>query len=104
MKKTKNSDVTKHRYSVIIQWSEDDQVYIATLPEWGGCHTHGATYAEAAQNASEVLDILIESEEQDGHSLPPAHEFMYPGPTGFSYEFRHSTPSKTVRKVRHAVA
>ncbi len=51
----------KERYSVIIQWSEEDQVFVVTLPEWS-CHTHGATYAEAAQNAQEVLEMLIEGD------------------------------------------
>ena len=33
------------RYSMVIEWSDDDQVYIASLPEWGDLvHTHGTTY------------------------------------------------------------
>jgi predicted RNase H-like HicB family nuclease len=78
--------VKTDRYSIIIQWSDEDQAYVVTLPEWGGCHTHGATYAEAAKNAQEVLEMLIEGEEQAGRMLPPAHGFMYPGPSGFTYE------------------
>jgi antitoxin HicB len=76
----------KEHYSVIIQWSDEDQVYVVTLPEWGGCHTHGKTYEEAAKNAHEVLQMLIETEEHDGRELPPAHRFMFPGPSGFTYE------------------
>ena len=59
------------RYSVLIQWSPEDQCYIATLPEWGNKHTHGATYVEAAQNAQEVL---MDGEE----SLPAPHLFAFP--------------------------
>jgi antitoxin HicB len=92
---------TANRYSVIIQWSEEDQVYVVTLPEWGGCHTHGATYEEAAKNAREVLEMLIEGDEADGKLLPTAHEFMYPGPSGFTYQF---TAFPAPKQVKHATA
>lgn len=93
--------MTKSRYSIIIQWSEEDHVYVVTLPEWGGCHTHGETYEEAARNAQEVLDGLIEGEERAGRELPATHEFMFPGPSGFSYHFGQA-PVR--RKARHATA
>jgi predicted RNase H-like HicB family nuclease len=83
----------KEHYSVVIQWSDEDEAYVATLPEWGGCHTHGSTYEEAAKNAPEVLASLIEGE-QDAGRLPPApHKFIYPGPSGFTYEFAPSRPA-----------
>ena len=51
--------MTNH-YSIFIQWSEEDQCYIASLPEFGPyAHTHGATYDEALQNAKEVLTLLM---------------------------------------------
>ena len=63
------------RYSVLIQWSPEDQLYIASFPEWGpGAHTHGKTYVEAAQNAEEVLELLMDGEE----SLPAPHLFAFP--------------------------
>ena len=65
----------KLKYSVIIQWSEADNCYIASLPEWGPqAHTHGDTYEEAARNAQEALELLA-----DGEQSPPApHLFTYP--------------------------
>src|SRR5882757_5026504 len=91
----------KIQYSVIIQWSDEDRAYVVTLPEWGGCHTHGATYEEAAKNAREVLEMLIEGEKEAGRELPPAHGFMYPGPSGFTYELNHMV---SVQKPRRATA
>lgn len=59
------------RYSILIQWSDEDQVYIASLPEFGSyAHTHGSTYAEALQNAQEVLEILISGYQAKGKQLP----------------------------------
>lgn len=88
------------RYSVIIQWSEEDQVYVVTLPEWGGCHTHGATYEEAAKNAKEVLELLVSGEQE----LPSPHEFQYPGPSGFTYQFASPPFRTSKKKVKHATA
>ncbi len=64
------------RYTVIIQWSDEDQLYVVSLPEWGiGCKTHGATYEEAAKNAREVLEMLL-----DGEKHPPKEKrFRHPG-------------------------
>jgi predicted RNase H-like HicB family nuclease len=30
-----------HKYEVIIFWSEEDQVFIAEVPELPGCSAHG---------------------------------------------------------------
>lgn len=59
------------KYTIIIQWSEEDQCYVVSLPEWGEfCHTHGDTYEEAVKNAQEVLELLIESAIEEGEPLP----------------------------------
>ena len=47
-------------YSMLIQWSDEDEVFVVTLPEFGGCMTHGATYKEAVKHGEEVLEMLIE--------------------------------------------
>ncbi|MGL5795661.1 MAG: type II toxin-antitoxin system HicB family antitoxin [Waterburya sp.] len=57
----------KSRYCILIQWSDEDQCYIVTLPEFGKyARTHGDTYEEAIKNAQEVLELLIE----DNNNLP----------------------------------
>ncbi|MFB6277505.1 MAG: type II toxin-antitoxin system HicB family antitoxin [Halothece sp.] len=59
------------KYSIFIQWSEEDQAYIASLPEWGEyARTHGETYEEALNKAKEVLADLIYGYQQKGKSLP----------------------------------
>jgi predicted RNase H-like HicB family nuclease len=58
-------------YSMIVQWSEKNNCFVVTLPEWGElCHTYGDTYEEALKNAKEVLKILIDSCQEEGGSLP----------------------------------
>lgn len=61
----------KLRYSILIQWSDEDQKYVVSLPEFGSyAHTHGDTYEEATKNAQEVLELLIETYGEQNRSLP----------------------------------
>jgi antitoxin HicB len=56
---------------MLIRWSDEDQVYIVSLPEWGRfAKTHGDTYEKAARAGREVLEMLIETELAEGHKLP----------------------------------
>lgn len=65
------------RYSMTVQWSEEDQVYIVSFPEWGDLlHTHGDTYEEAVKNGQELLEGLIESRRQHGEPLPQPQLFV----------------------------
>ena len=69
------------RYTVIIQWSDEDQAYVVSLPEWGSlCKTHGDTYEQAARNAQEVLEMLVESHDAAvSGPLPSPRLFRHPG-------------------------
>ncbi len=58
------------RYSMVIQWSEEDQVYVVTLPEFHGPQTHGDTYEDAVKNGQEVLELLVETYQELGRPLP----------------------------------
>ena len=59
------------KYTILIQWSEDDQKYLVSLPEFGPyAHTHGDTYEEALKNAQEVLVLLIEDYQANNKELP----------------------------------
>ena len=60
------------KYTIVIQWSEEDQCYVVSLSEFTDIMqpcTHGATYEEALKNAQEVLEMLIESSLADGETL-----------------------------------
>lgn len=57
-------------YSMIIQWSKEDNVYIVSVPELPGCKTHGETYEEAIRNAQQVIELWIEANEELGRPIP----------------------------------
>ena len=49
-------------YHIVIDWSNENQCYLVTLPEWNEdiiqpC-THGDTYAQAFKNGKEVLEMF----------------------------------------------
>jgi len=66
-------DIT--RYSMLIQWSDEDEAYIVTVPELPGCKTHGDTYEEALQNGKDVIELCIEAEQKLGHPIPAPNKY-----------------------------
>ncbi len=63
-------------YSMVIEWSDEDHIYIVSLPEWGKyAQTHGATYDEAVRAGQEVLRMLVDSACAQGESLPAPRVF-----------------------------
>ncbi|MEM9275087.1 MAG: type II toxin-antitoxin system HicB family antitoxin [Cyanobacteria bacterium P01_F01_bin.143] len=60
------------KYQMIIQWSDEDNIYLVALPDFPGqtWSTHGETYEEAAKNGREVLELLIESYQERNLPLP----------------------------------
>jgi len=62
------------QYSMLIEWSEEDQAYLVTLPEWAQQVympvTHGDTYEEAVKNGKEVLEMLIDDAIKNREPLP----------------------------------
>lgn len=60
----------EHRYELIIYWSNDDQAFIAEVPELPGCAADGATYGEAVSNVEVVIAEWIETAQEMGRPIP----------------------------------
>lgn len=61
----------QRRYRMVIAWSNADSAFIVSFPDFQHSpHTHGATYAEAAQAGTEVLDMLMSHYQEHGLELP----------------------------------
>jgi predicted RNase H-like HicB family nuclease len=58
------------RYSMIIEWSDEDQAYIVTVPELPGCRTHGDTYEEATWQGQDAIESWIMVAEELGRPVP----------------------------------
>nr|WP_202895866.1 type II toxin-antitoxin system HicB family antitoxin [Iningainema tapete] len=57
-------------YEIILYWSEEDQAFIAQVPELPGCVADGETYLEAIQNAEVVMQHWVETAKELGRSIP----------------------------------
>jgi predicted RNase H-like HicB family nuclease len=58
------------RYEVIIYWSDEDEAFIAEVPELPGCMADGKTYQEALANVEVVIQEWIETAKESGRSIP----------------------------------
>jgi predicted RNase H-like HicB family nuclease len=59
-----------HRYEVIIYWSDEDNAFIAEVPELPGCMADGTTYEEALKNVQVIIDEWIETAKSLGREIP----------------------------------
>jgi predicted RNase H-like HicB family nuclease len=62
--------MTLIRYELIIYWSDEDQSFIAEIPELPGCMADGATYKEAVDNIEVVIQEWIDTAKQIGRPIP----------------------------------
>ena len=59
-----------HKYEIIIYWSNEDQVFVAEVPELLGCMAHGDTQAAALENANEAIQLWIDTANEFGDPVP----------------------------------
>ncbi len=69
---------TDPRYEVIIYWSNEDNAFIAEVPELPGCMADGSTYEAAIANVKVVIREWIEMAQEMGRPIPePKGRLMY---------------------------
>lgn len=64
--------MNKHKWEVIIYWSEEDEAFIAEVPELPGCAADGTTYEEVLSNLETIIDEWIETARELGRPIPKA--------------------------------
>lgn len=60
-----------HKYEIILYWSDDDQAFVAEVPELPGCAAHGGSADTALANCQDAISLWLET----------AREFHRPIPT-----------------------
>jgi predicted RNase H-like HicB family nuclease len=69
---------SKWRYEIIIFWSDEDQAYVAEVPELPGCASDGATYKQALTNVETIIGEWIETARELGRAVPePKGRLLY---------------------------
>jgi predicted RNase H-like HicB family nuclease len=64
-----------NQYSMIVQWSEEDRLFLVTIPEFSElvimpC-TYGKNREEAIHNGEEVIEMYLEAWQEEGVPIPP---------------------------------
>lgn len=59
-----------YRYEIIIYWSNEDNAFIAEIPELPGCIAHGETPEKALKNAKEAIQLWIDTAKEFGDPIP----------------------------------
>ncbi len=59
-----------YRYEIIIYWSNEDDAFIAEVPELSGCMAHGSSPEKALKNAQEAIRLWIDTAKEFGDSIP----------------------------------
>ena len=60
--------MTKHE--IVLYWSDEDQSFIAEVPELAGCAADGPTRQEALANVEVVIDEWIGTAKELGRTIP----------------------------------
>jgi predicted RNase H-like HicB family nuclease len=69
------------RYEVIIYWSDEDEAFIADVPELPGCSAHGSTRETALSNAQDAVRLWIDGERVWRSGFPDKRTLVDPGMT-----------------------
>lgn len=67
------------KYEIIIFWSEEDQVFVAEVPELPGCMAHGDTPQGALTNALEATELWLDTAHKLNRDIskPKGRRLMY---------------------------
>ncbi|MBI5823301.1 MAG: type II toxin-antitoxin system HicB family antitoxin [Chloroflexi bacterium] len=66
------------KYEVILYWSEEDNAFIAEVPELPGCMADGGNYHEALANVEQIAQEWIETARELGREIPvPKGRLVY---------------------------
>jgi predicted RNase H-like HicB family nuclease len=59
-----------NKYELIIYWSEEDEAFVAEVPELPGCAAHGPTQEAALASAQETIRLWIDTAKEFGDPIP----------------------------------
>ena len=63
-----------YKYEIIMYWSEEDEAFLAEVPDLPGCVADGQTYEETLAETEDIMDDWIETAELLGREIPQPSE------------------------------
>ena len=59
-----------YKYEIIIYWSNEDEAFVAEVPELPGCMAHSSTPEDALKKAQEAIQLWIDTAKEFGDPIP----------------------------------
>jgi len=59
-----------HKYAIEIFYSEEDEGYVAVVPELAGCSAFGETEGAALKEVMTAVELWLETAEKEGREIP----------------------------------
>lgn len=59
-----------YKYEIIIYWSDDDQAFVADVPELPGCSAHGDSPDAALSNCKDAIALWVDTAKESGRPIP----------------------------------
>lgn len=59
-----------NRFEIIIFWSDEDQAFVADVPELPGCMAHGDTHEGALSAVQDAMSLWLEAAQATGRTVP----------------------------------
>ena len=59
-----------YKYEIILYWSNDDEAFVAEVPELPGCMAHGNSQRAALKNVNDAMRLWIDTAREFGDPIP----------------------------------
>jgi len=69
----------RDKYLKIVEWSDEDNCYVGSVPGWFGKCCHGNDEMIVYQKVCDIVDEWIEIYKKEGHPLPSPTNKSYSG-------------------------
>lgn len=68
-----------YKYEIIMYWSNEDNAFVAEVPELPGCMAHGNTQQDALKSINEAMELWIDVARDHGDPVPApkCHRLLY---------------------------
>ncbi len=60
----------EYELPILIEYDEEEEVYLAECPVLQGCYTDGKTYEEARRNIQDAIELMIQARLAVGDLIP----------------------------------
>ncbi len=59
-----------YKYEIILYWSNEDDAFVAEVPELPGCMAHGDTQESTLKNVNQAIALWIDTAKEFGDPIP----------------------------------